>query len=69
MRNEGNTPEPALRPEIHFLFVLTRAPAGNRAAPRRGQGQERFIPAVQVKVRPEGGSQYYLNSKRHCMHL
>ena len=34
------------------LFVLTRAPDRNRAAPRRGRVQERFVPTVQVKVRP-----------------
>ena len=50
----GSPPEPALRPRDKFaLCTLTpRAPAGNRAAPRRGEGQERFVPTVQVKVRP-----------------
>ena len=48
---QGSLPEPALRPEINLLFVLPRAPAGNRAAaPRRDQGQESFVPALQVKV-------------------
>ena len=47
--------------EARVKFALCtppRALAGNRAAPRRGQGQERFVPTVQVKVRPRGGSQY-----------
>ena len=57
MRNEGSPPEPALRPEINMLLALPRAPDGNRAAPRRGQGQERFVSTVQIKIRPEGGSQ------------
>ena len=35
-----------------FALCTRRAPAANRAAPRRGQGQERFVPTVQVKVRP-----------------
>ena len=49
----GSPPEPALRPEIHLLFVL----------PVRSQGQERFVPALQVKVRPGGGSQHTEPSK------
>ena len=52
MSNQRSPPEPALKPEINLLLVLPRAPAGNRAAPRSDQGQERFVPAVQVKVRP-----------------
>ena len=35
-----------------FALCLLRAPDGKRAASRRGQGQERFDPTVQVKVRP-----------------
>ena len=57
MWNERSLPEPALRPEINLIFVLPRAPDENRAAPRRGQGQERFVPMVKVKVRPGEGSQ------------
>ena len=52
MWNGVKPPDPALRPEINLLFVLPRARAGNRAAPRRSQDQERFVPAVQAKVRP-----------------
>ena len=34
-----------------FALCTPRAPAGNREAPRLGQGQERFVPTVQVNVR------------------
>ena len=61
MKRGESPPEPALRPEINLLFVLPRAPDGHRAAPRRGQGQEPFVPTVQVKVRPGGCSQHIVN--------